>query len=36
LTVTRAGDEQKDPKVWSVKVANGTEKTIVMQVPPNP
>jgi hypothetical protein len=22
----------KDPKVWSVKVANGTEKTVVMQL----
>lgn len=28
----RLPDAQKDPKVWSVKVANGTEKTIVMQI----
>ena len=25
-------DAQKDPKVWLVKVANGTEKTVVMQM----
>jgi hypothetical protein len=28
----RLPDAQKDPKVWSVKVANGTEKTVVMQL----